>query len=62
MNIVYLVYFVSTVDDYSFLIICKDRNDLIRKSCVSIIQSLFDRTVQGNSYNRLILFLLSIIL
>lgn len=40
------------IDDFSFLIICKDRNDSIRKTCISILRSLFDRNAQGSEYNQ----------
>lgn len=34
------------------MIMSKDRIDALRKSVINILRSVFDRNVQGNSYNK----------
>ena len=40
------------IEDVPFLIMSKDRIDALRKSVINILRSVFDRNVQGNSYNK----------
>lgn len=40
------------LDDFSFLIMCKDRNDIVRNAVVSALRAIFDRTAQGSSFNK----------
>ena len=42
----------SSRKDVPFLIMSKDRIDALRKSVINILRSVFDRNVQGNSYNK----------
>ena len=40
------------IEDVPFLIMSRDRVDALRKSVIGILRSIFDRNVQGNSYNK----------
>ncbi|OAO11794.1 oligomeric Golgi complex subunit 2 [Blastocystis sp. ATCC 50177/Nand II] len=41
-----------TVNDYSFLIMCKDRNEAVKKTLLTALRAIFDRNVQGSAFNK----------
>ena len=49
-----LLFSFLVLEDIPFLIMSNDRVDALRKSVIGILRSVFDRNVQGNSYNKYI--------
>ena len=41
-----------SIDDYSFLIMCKDRNEAVKKTLLTALRAIFDRNVQGSAFNK----------